>query len=101
MSDKDLLFPETCIKTWTERGLIKMSIYDDLHSGHITYDVHPRHMKELNSLIPGDLVETPNGEVGLIVDISDKDVQGFNIYTVLISGSELFYSSLELIIYGV
>tara|TARA_R100001015_G_scaffold19003_2_gene14090 strand:- start:20098 stop:20403 length:306 start_codon:yes stop_codon:yes gene_type:complete len=100
MSSDDLYFPEVSINTWTERGLIKMSIYDDLHSGHITYDVHPRHMKELNSLVPGDLVETPNGEIGLIVDISDKDVQGFNIYTIMIGGSELFYSSLELVIVG-
>lgn len=88
------------MRVWASQGYCKMTIEDNFYDGEVTYNVHPRHLKEINGLKVGDLVTTPSEEIGLIVDKVDIDLQGFIIFKVLIKGEELMYSSLELAIIG-
>jgi len=88
------------MSTWASGGYLKMSVYDDLFDSEITYNVHPRHFKEINDLRIGDLVTTAEGETGLIVDWATKDLQGFDVYKIMMQGNEFFYSALELAIIG-
>jgi len=93
---KPFLPDDGMMKVWASQGYCKMSIEDGFYDGEVTYNVHPRHLKEINNLKVGDLVQTPSEEIGLIVDKVDIDLQGFIIFKVMIHGEELMYSSLEL-----
>ena len=86
------------MKVWASRAYTNM--IDDYYDGEITYNVHFRHMKEINSVKPGNLVSTNEGETGLVVEWVSKDMQGFDVYKVMIQGKELLYSTLELAIIG-
>ena len=86
------------MKVWATRGY--MNMLDNHYDGEITYNVHERHMKEINSVKPGNLVTTNEGDMGLVVEWVSKDIQGFDVYKVMIEGKELLYSTLELAIIG-
>ena len=95
------------LRVYTDNGQMKvwatrcyMNMIDDYYDGEITYNVHSRHMKEINSVKPGNLVSTNEGETGLVVEWISKDMQGFDVYKVMIQGKDLLYSTLELAIIG-
>ena len=88
------------MKGWASRAYTNMHINDDFYDGEITYNVHVRHSKEINSVKPGNLVTTNEGDMGLVVEWVSKDMQGFDVYKVMIEGKELLYSTLELAIIG-
>ena len=88
------------MKMWACRGYIHMQLDSDFYDGEITYNVHNRHMKEINSVKPGNLVSTNEGDTGLVVEWISKDMQGFDVYKVMIKGKEMLYSTLELAIIG-
>jgi len=88
------------MKVWASRSYIHMQLDDDFYDGEMTYNVHLRHLKEINSIVPGNLVSTNEGETGLVVEWISKDMQGFDVYKVMIQGKELLYSTLELAIIG-
>jgi len=74
------------MKVWASRAYTNM--IDDYYDG------------EINSVKPGNLVSTNEGETGLVVEWVSKDMQGFDVYKVMIQGKELLYSTLELAIIG-
>jgi hypothetical protein len=84
------------MKAWASSGYNSTSMYDDLFDGEVSYNVHMTHLRRINSLKIGDLVETVEGDTALVIDWATKDMQGFNVYKVMIDGKEFFYSSLEL-----
>jgi len=86
------------MKLWATRGY--MNIADDFYDGEITYNVHSQHMKQINNVKPGNLVLTNEGETGLVIEWISKDMQGFDVYKVIIGGKESLYSTLELAIIG-
>lgn len=88
------------MKVWASGAYVNMHINDDFYDGEITYNVHSRHMKEINGVKPGNLVSTNEGETALVVEWVSKDMQGFDVYKVMIQGKELLYSTLELAIIG-
>ena len=81
---------------WAANGYVQMSIYDDLLDGEITYNVHMDHLRRVNKIKVGDLVETTEGDVALVVEWATKDMQGFDVYKVMVCGKEAIYSALEL-----
>ena len=85
---------------WASNSYVKMQIDSDVYDGEMTYNVHLRHLKEINSVKPGNLVTTNENETGLVVEWVSKDMQGFDVYKVMIQGKELLYSTLELAIIG-
>ena len=87
------------MKVWATRGY--MNMIDDYYDGEITYNVHPRHLQEINNIVLGDLVMTAEGDTGLVVEQSTRDLQGFTIFKILMQGKEFFYSALELAVIGV
>lgn len=88
------------MKVWASRSYVHMQLDDDFYDGEMTYNVHLRHLKEINRVKPGNLVTTNEGEMGLVVEWVSKDMQGFDVYKVMIEGKELLYSTLELAIIG-
>ena len=88
------------MKVWASRAYTNMHINYDFYDGEITYNVHVRHSREINSVKPGNLVTTNEGDMGLVIEWVSKDMQGFDVYKVMIEGKELLYSTLELAIIG-
>ena len=88
------------MKAWASQAYMCMRVGDDLYDGEVTYNVHSRHMREINSIKPGNLVSTNEDEMGLVVEWVSKDIQGFDVYRVMIRGKEFLYSTLELAIVG-
>jgi len=86
------------MKLWASRGYINMT--DNFNDHEITYNIHSRHLKKINNVKPGNLVFTNEGETALVLEWISKDVQGFDVYKVMIKGKELLYSTLELAIIG-
>jgi hypothetical protein len=91
------------LKIYTDNGQMKVwasssysMMIDDFYDGEITYNVHNSHIVHVNRIKPGNLVETAEGETGLVLEWMSKDMQGFDVYKVMIKGKELFYSTLEL-----
>ena len=50
------------MKMWAAGAYVNMHIGDDPYDSEITYNVHIRHMKEINSIKPGNLVTTNEGD---------------------------------------
>jgi|TARA_R100000030_G_scaffold32479_1_gene24036 hypothetical protein len=88
------------MKVWASNSYMHMQLDSDFYDGEMTYNVHLRHLKEINNIVPGNLVSTNEGETGLVVEWISKDMQGFDVYKVMIQGKELLYSTLELAIIG-
>ena len=82
MTLKDLILNNPSDSVWISQGYCRMSI-DDFYDGEVTYNVHPKHLKEINNLKAGDLVETPSSEIGLILERVDIDRQGFLVFKVI------------------
>jgi hypothetical protein len=72
------------------------SMVDDYYSEEITYNVHPDFIIAANSFRIGDLVETAEGHIGLIVREAEYDRQGFQKYEVNIRGKKYLYTSIEM-----
>jgi hypothetical protein len=100
-ADLNLIPDNGQMSLWASGGYVQMSIYDDLFDSEITYNVHPRHLQEINGIVLGDLVMTAEGDTGLVVEQSTRDLQGFVIFKILMQGKEFFYSALELAVIGV
>ena len=88
------------MKTWASQSYMHMRVGANLHDGEVTYNVHTHHMQEVNLVKPGSLVTTNEDEIGLVLEWVSKDIQGFDVYKVMIEGKELLYSTLELAIVG-
>ncbi|HAI39471.1 MAG TPA: hypothetical protein DCM40_15870 [Maribacter sp.] len=69
---------------------------DALYDEEITYNVHPDVIIKANSFTIGDLVETAEGHIGLIVGEAEYDRQGFQKYQINIRGKKYLYTSIEL-----
>jgi hypothetical protein len=72
------------------------SVTDDYYSEEITYNVHPDFIIAANSFHIGDLVETAEGHIGLVVGEAEYDRQGFQKYEVNIRGKKYLYTSIEM-----
>jgi len=87
------------MKMWASQSYMH-HISEDLYDDEITYNVNMRWLREVNNIKPGNLVTTPEEETALVLECVSKDIQGFDIYKVLVGGKELLYSTLELAIIG-
>jgi|TARA_R110001592_G_scaffold6267_2_gene33705 hypothetical protein len=81
-------------KMWASQGYANM--LDDSHSDDITYNVNMRWLRQINNIKPGDLVATSEEETALVLELVSRDMQGFDVYKVLVDGKEFLYSALEL-----
>ena len=62
----------------------------------ITFNIHRDVYMDINRYRPGDMVETAEGNVGLIMLEDGCDRQGFVRYQVMIQGGKYIYTALEL-----
>jgi len=62
----------------------------------ITFNIHRDVYIDINRFKPGDMVETAEGNVGLILTEEGCDKQGFVKYQVMISGGKYMYTALEM-----
>tara|TARA_R110000851_G_scaffold299463_1_gene455464 strand:- start:85 stop:393 length:309 start_codon:yes stop_codon:yes gene_type:complete len=85
-------------KMWASQGYANM--LDDSHSDDVTYNVNMRWLRQINNIKPGDLVTTSEEETALLLELVSKDMQGFDVYKVLVDGKEFLYSTLELATIG-
>lgn len=85
-------------KMWASMGYANM--LDDSHSDEVTYNVNTCWLRQINNIKPGNLVTTSEEETALVLELVSKDMQGFDVYKVLVDGKELLYSTLELAIIG-
>ena len=69
---------------------------DALYDEEITYNVHPEVIIKSNSFTIGDLVETAEGHIGLVIGEAEYDRQGFQKYQINIRGKKYLYTSIEL-----
>ncbi len=69
---------------------------DTLYDEEITYNVHPDVIIKANSFTIGDLVETAEGHIGLVIGEAEYDRQGFQKYQINIRGKKYLYTSIEL-----
>lgn len=69
---------------------------DALYDEEITYNVHPEVIIKANSFTIGDLVETAEGHIGLVIGEAEYDRQGFQKYQINIRGKKYLYTSIEL-----
>ena len=74
----------------------KDSDVDALYDEEITYNVHPDVIIKANSFTIGDLVETAEGHIGLVIGEAEYDRQGFQKYQINIRGKKYLYTPLEL-----
>tara|TARA_R110002020_G_scaffold112588_1_gene258933 strand:+ start:1188 stop:1496 length:309 start_codon:yes stop_codon:yes gene_type:complete len=81
-------------KMWSSQGYVSMLV--DSHSDDVTYNVNMRWLRQINNIKPGDLVTTSEEETALLLELVSKDMQGFDVYKVLVNGKEFLYSTLEL-----
>jgi len=70
------------------------STHDDL-SG-VTFNIHKEVFIDVNRYSSGDMVETAEGNVGLVISEEDCDRQGFMKYQIMVEGKKYIYTSLEL-----
>lgn len=85
-------------KMWASQGYANM--LDDSHSDDVTYNVNMRWLRQINNIKPGNLVTTSEEETALVLELVSRDMQGFDVYKVLVDGKEFLYSALELAIVG-
>ena len=62
----------------------------------ITFNIHRDVFIEINRFKVGDMVETAEGNIGLIISENGSDKQGFVKYQVMINGGKYIYSALEM-----
>ena len=62
----------------------------------ITFNIHRDVFMDINRFKTGDMVETAEGNIGLILSEDGCDKQGFVRYQVMINGGKYMYSALEM-----
>ena len=62
----------------------------------ITFNIHRDVFMDINRFKAGDMVETAEGNIGLILTEDGCDKQGFVRYQVMINGGKYMYSALEM-----
>ena len=62
----------------------------------ITFNIHRDVFMDINRFKAGDMVETAEGNIGLILTENGCDKQGFVRYQVMINGGKYMYSALEM-----
>ena len=62
----------------------------------ITFNIHRDVFMDINRFKTGDMVETAEGNIGLIMSEDGCDKQGFVRYQVMINGGKYMYSALEM-----
>ena len=97
------------LKIYTDNGQMRVwasSAYStvvdsyDLIGEKITYNVHDCHLDRINKINIGDLVSTKDRKTGLVLNWVSIDSQGFDMYKIMIEGTEFVYSTLELQVIG-
>jgi hypothetical protein len=72
------------------------AIDEPIFTDEITFNIHREVYHDINRFRYGDIVETAEGNIGLILTEEDCDKQGFVKYQVMIEGNKYIYSALEL-----
>jgi len=62
----------------------------------VTFNIHREVYHDINRYKTGDIVETAEGNVGLVIKEEDCDRQGFMKYQIMVEGKKYIYTSLEL-----
>ena len=77
---------------------ISGSIAEDLPIDRdgVTFNIHRDVYMDINRFKVGDMVETAEGNIGLVLSEEDCDRQGFMKYQVMIEGGKYLYAALEL-----
>jgi hypothetical protein len=74
------------------------SVEEMFHSHYdgITFNIHREVFIDINRHKVGDMVETAEGNVGLIVSEVGYDRQGFAEYQIMIGDNKYMYTALEI-----
>ena len=78
----------------TISGSIDVGFHVDFDG--ITFNIHREIYMDINRYKAGDMIETAEGNIGLIVSEDGCDKQGFVRYHVMINGGKYLYSALEM-----
>ena len=70
--------------------------FDGMDFDGITFNIHRDVFMEINRFKSGDMIETAEGNVGLILSEEGCDKQGFIKYQVMIQGGKYIYTALEM-----
>ena len=70
--------------------------FDGMDFEGITFNIHRDVFLDINRFKIGDMIETAEGNVGLIVSEEGCDKQGFVKYQVMIQGGKYIYAALEM-----
>ena len=62
----------------------------------VPFNIHRDVYMDINRFKVGDMVETAEGNIGLVLSEEDCDRQGFMKYQVMIEGGKYLYAALEL-----
>lgn len=62
----------------------------------ITFNIHRDVYMDINRHKVGDMVETAEGNIGLIISEDGCDRQGFIKYQIMIEGGKYMYTALEI-----
>ena len=78
----------------TPSGSVDVGFHMDFDG--ITFNIHREIYMDINRYRAGDMIETAEGNVGLILSEDGCDKQGFVRYHVMINGGKYIYSALEM-----
>jgi len=78
----------------TITGSIDVGFHVDFEG--ITFNIHRDVYMDINRFKSGDMIETAEGNIGLILSEDGCDKQGFVRYQVMIDGGKYMYSALEM-----
>ena len=78
----------------TITGSVDVGFHVDFEG--VTFNIHRDVYMDINRFKTGDMIETAEGNVGLILSEDGCDKQGFVRYQVMISGGKYMYSALEM-----
>ena len=62
----------------------------------VTFNIHREIYHDINKYKYGDIIETAEGNIGLVLSEEDCDKQGFLKYQIMIEGKKYIYSALEI-----
>ena len=72
------------------------SFDDPIFIDEITFNIHREIYHDINRYKYGDIIETAEGNIGLVLSEEDCDKQGFLKYQIMIDGKKYIYSALEI-----
>ena len=78
----------------TTTGSIDVGFHVDFEG--ITFNIHRDVYMDINRYKSGDMIETAEGNIGLVLSEDGCDKQGFVRYQVMIDGGKYMYSALEM-----